>query len=131
MPFTINYNPDLHIIEIKHNETLTLDDLKKLFTQGIQLSKEKECFLFLVDYSKSSIKLTTMEIYDIPKILSDITSDLGINAIRLKRAFLISPECYEDARFAENVISNAGQNSKFFHDIDKAKKWLIENENIQ
>lgn len=131
MPFTIKYNPDLHIIEIEHKGTLTLDDLKEIFIQGIQLAKEKECFLFLVDYSKSSIKLTTMEIYDIPKILSNITSSSGIDASRLKRAFIASPEYSEDASFAENVISNVGQNSKFFHDIDKAKKWLIENDNIQ
>ena len=126
MPFTINYNPEAHIIQIKVKENVTLDEFKEIFSQGVQMAKGKECYRILSDFSEATnINLSTLEIYDIPKIVSGIAASSGIHASRLKRAIVTAPHYTDDARFAENVISNAGQISKFFHDIEDAKKWLL------
>jgi hypothetical protein len=126
MPYTIHYNQEAHIIEVKVKGDVNRDTFKEIFSQALQLVKEKECFLFLNDFREANIQLSTMDLYSLPNILSDISTPLGINADRLRRALVIAPTYARDASFAEDVTVNRGQHAKFFHDIDEALKWLLE-----
>ena len=125
MPHTINYNPEEHIIEVKVQGTVNLDEFKEIFSQATQLAKEIECFHILSDFREAmTIKLSTWEIYDMPKILSGISTPAGISASRFKRAIVIALKDTADTKFAETVTKNQGQNAMIFQDVDEAKKWL-------
>ena len=125
MPHTIHYNPEAHIIEVKVKGVVNRDKFREIFSQGVQIAKEKKCFLFLNDFRKATIKMSTMDLFDLPEVLSSISAPLGIQANRFRRALLVAPEYTRDARFAEDVIINRGQHAKFFHDVEEAKKWLL------
>lgn len=127
MSYTIKYNPEEHIVEVKVQGTVNLDEFKEISSQGIQLAKEKECFHILADYREATIiSLSTLEIYDLPKILSGTSNPIGISATRFKRAIVVAPKDADDAHFAETVAVNQGQNAKIFQDVEAAKKWLSE-----
>jgi len=60
----------------------------------------------------------------------NIFTSFGINVFLYKRANVIAKDL-DDYIFHENVMVNRGQNEKVFTDIDKAKKWLMENSAAQ
>jgi hypothetical protein len=125
MPHTIHYNPEADIIEIKVEGNVDRDKLKEIFSQGVQLAKKKKCFRFLNDFREATIDLSTMDIFNLPEVLSSISDPLGIPAYRFRRALVIAPEYTRDAGFAEDVTVNRGQHAKFFQDAEEAKKWLL------
>jgi hypothetical protein len=125
MPSTIHYNPEAHIIEVKVKGVVNQEKFKEIFSQGVQLAKEKKCFLFLNDFREATIEMSTMDIFNLPEVLSSISTPLGIQADRFRRALVIAPEYTRDASFAEDVTVNRGQHAKFFHDLEEAKKWLL------
>ncbi len=127
MSHTINYNPETQIIEVNVQGAVTLDEFKEIFSQGTQIAKEKDCFLFLNDFREATeINLSTIQVYDLPKILSGIAAPSGIIVGRFKRAIVITPKIAAISRFAENVAINRGQSARFFQDMEEAKKWLLE-----
>jgi hypothetical protein len=127
MPHTILYNPHMRIIEIRVSGVVNRDTFKQIFSQGVQLAKEKDCCLFLNDFREATIEMSTMDLYHLPETLSCISIRQGIHANSFRRALVIAPQFTNDARFAEDVTANCGQHAKFFHDIDEAKTWLLEN----
>jgi len=124
MPHTITYNPDLSIIKIKFEGNITLNETKEIFSESLQIANEQNCFLFLSDYREAIMKLSTFEIYELPKILSNVFVASKIPVHRLKRALVVAKDL-EDYRFFEVVTANQGQNVKLFQDLDEAKKWLL------
>ncbi len=125
MPYTIQYNPEMHIIEIKVKGLVNRDELRNIYFQGVQLAKEKECSRFLNDFRDTNIQMSTMDLYELPVILSEICDSLGMQADRLWRALVIGPEYTRDATFAEDVTVNRGQHARFFHNIEEAREWLL------
>jgi len=125
MPYTIRYDPETRIIETKIHGVVKLSDFKAIFSDALRLAVENGSFLFLSDFREAHINLSTLDIYDLPKLLSDKALPLGVYVGELKRAIVIS-ESFKDARFSEDVTTNQGQWIKFFHDIEKAKHWLTE-----
>jgi hypothetical protein len=76
---------------------------------------------------KAKLKLSTMEIYDLPIYIEEAGLD-----ITCRRAAIVSQD-FDDYRFFENVSRNRGHfveifsnSEKFglFRDIEKAKEWL-------
>jgi hypothetical protein len=125
MTYTMHYNTESHIIEMQVEGLVNQDTLKEIFTQGVQLSKEKDCFRFLNDFRGAAIELSTMGLYSLPEIFSEISSSAGLQADRFKRALVVTPQYARDAVFAEDVTVNRGQHVKFFQDIEEAKTWLL------
>jgi len=125
MPHIIKYNSEIHIVEIKIQGDLVLKEAREIFSELAQFIKEENCFLILTDLRESTMKLSTVDIYDLPKILSDILASSEIDANILKRAFVVAKNS-ENYSFHENVTNNRGQINKMFEDIDEAKKWLLE-----
>ena len=124
MPHAIMYNPEEHVIEIKVQEDLTLNKVKEIISEAIQVAKVQNCFLILNDMREATVKLSTVEIYELPKIIPDIFASSGLNVHQFKRA-LVAAKDLNDYKFFETVTLNHAQNAKFFTDIDKARKWLI------
>jgi len=124
MAHTITYNPDLHIIEIKYQGNATVSELREVFSESMKVAREQDCFLFLSDFSEAKLKLSTLDIYELPDILSGTFASSGIPAYKLKRA-LIAEKDLEDYRFFETVTSNRGQYTKIFQDVARAREWLL------
>ena len=124
MPHTVTYNSETHVVETKASGNLTLDEAKELISDIGQVCVENNCFLCLSDYREATLKLSTLDIYSIPRLLSKILASMGLPANRVKRAVVVAKNI-EDFEFYETVTLNSGQNIKLFQDMDEAKKWLL------
>jgi hypothetical protein len=123
MSHTIIYNAETDVIESKFQGVLTFDEVKKFISEGALISKEKNCRFFLSDYREVRLKLSILEIFEVPQLIKDGFASFGLNVYRLRRA-VVAAEDLKDYRFYENVAFNRGQYAKVFTDIDEAKKWL-------
>lgn len=124
MPHTISYNPQYRMIETKFWGELGMDDARQIIEGILQAAGEHGCFLCLSDYREAILKLSTMQIYEVPRIISDVSNSLGVGAHQFKRALVVKN--LEDFRFFETVTWNQGQTLKLFLDIDEARRWLLE-----
>jgi hypothetical protein len=81
--------------------------------------------LCLSDYRDATFELSTLEIYDIPYVLSYIVTSEGLRPSQFKRAIVVV-KSFHDYHFFETVTLNAGQNIRLFPDTEEAKKWLLQ-----
>ena len=125
MAQTIIYNSKSHTIEVKVRGKLTSHEVKEIVSEIFQTAKVNNCYLILNDSREALLNVSTMELYELPKIISDIAASMGFNIQHFKRAAIVVRN-YDDFRFFETVTLNQGQNMKLFQDIDGAKKWLFE-----
>jgi hypothetical protein len=125
MSHTVTHNEELNLIETKAHGKLIPNEAKEIIAEIIQMSVEKNCFLCLSDYRESTMKLSTLEILDIPKIIADLSAQRGIHPTRFKRAIVVARDA-GDFHFYETVTLNNMQNVRLFQDIDEAKQWLFE-----
>lgn len=125
MSHEIIYNSGEKIIEVKTQGNITADDMTTTLSEAFQALKDNNCTLLLADFRESSMHLSTLEIYALPKIIADIATSLGINVYKIKRAVVTSSDS-DDLRFKENVTVNQGQHLRIFQNIDQARKWLLE-----
>ena len=123
--YTVTYNAELKIIETTVDGDIDLSVLKEIFTAQAQTSKDSNCNLMINDYRNARIKITVIEIYELPKIIAKIAASFGRSASRTIRALVI-PTFKEDYRFYETVTANNSQTEKLFFDIEEAKKWILQ-----
>jgi hypothetical protein len=124
MTHTLIYDPETLIVEVHVEGIADLSEMKAIFSDGVKLAAEQGHYLVLSDFREATIKLSTLEIYELPKILAEISSRLGVNAHKYKRA-IVTAEDSEDQEFAETTTRNRGQIARFFHDIGEARAWLL------
>ena len=125
MSHTIIYNSESHVIEIKVQGKLTVDEIREITSEIAQIAVAKNCFLCLSDLREARLNLSTLELYELPQIISDMLASAGVNVHGFKRALVVAKDL-ENFRFFETVTSNRSQNARLFQDIDEAKKWLSE-----
>ena len=125
MSHTITYNAEERIIEIKVQGDFSLREAKEVFTEAMQVVKAQNCFLVLNDMREAKIKLSTLEIYKLPKSLAAKVDSSGFSVHQLKRALVVKKDL-KDYKFFEDVSSNRSQSVKYFFDVDEARKWLSE-----
>jgi hypothetical protein len=123
MTHTITYKSDTSTLEIKYQGDVNMNDVRKIYINAAQMVKEHNCHLIFSDYREATIKLSTLEIYDLPIVLSGILSQFEISVYKLKRAFVVAKDL-QDYHFYETVTLNQGQNARIFQDIVEAKEWL-------
>ena len=124
MSHIILYTSELHVVESKVQGELTLDEVKEIITEIAIITKEKACMLILSDYREVTLRLSMLQLYDLPKITENIFASSGLNIFGCKRA-LVAAEGLKDYSFYENVMVNRGQKVRVFTNIDKAKEWLF------
>jgi len=115
------------MIESIFQGVLTFGEVKEFICEEALLSKENNCRFFLTDYLEVRLELSTLQIYEVPKLLQDTFALLGLDVRLLRRAVVVA-EDLRDYKFYEDVAVNQGQKPKVFTDIDEAKKWLAENQ---
>lgn len=123
MPHTVIYNPEEHIIEWKVQGSFALAEVKEIAYEIAIIAKEKGCFCGLGDFLEAKANLTTLEIYELPKILLEIYASAGVDRRKFKEATVMVNDL-KDFTFFETVTANQMQNQKVFQNIDEAKKWL-------
>ena len=124
MSHIISYTSELHVVESKVQGELTLDEVKEIIAEIAIIAEEKACNLILSDFREATLRLSMIQIYELPKITANIFASLGLNILGCKRA-LVAAEGLNDYSFYENVMVNRGQKVRVFTNIDKAKKWLF------
>jgi hypothetical protein len=124
MSHTIIYNSESQTVEIKARGNIPLHEAKEIVSETIRIAKLNDCFLILNDFREAKLNLSTMEIYNLPKIISDLAASEGLNASLFKRAAVIVKD-ENDFRFFETVTFNQFQTMKIFQDINEAKNWLL------
>jgi hypothetical protein len=124
MPHAVVYNGETHAIESRIQGDLTMKDIRELLDEYVRLAKENDCVLILNDYREATVKLSTVEIYGIPRLYADAFASAGIDPYRLRRALVISKDT-RDYHFYEIVASNKAQNVRVFTNMDEAREWLF------
>lgn len=124
MSHTTIYNAEADTIETTVWGNLSFDEAKILISDILQLAQENGCFRVLTDYRETKLGFSIIDLYSIPRIISEAATALGIHANKFKRA-LVVPNSSKDFAFFETVSLNNGQTVKLFYDIEKAKHWLM------
>ena len=91
----------------------------------VQMAKDRGCFRILNDMREAKLKLSMLELYNLPKVLSEIAATAGLQVYQFKRA-LITRDDAKLLPFFENVSRNRLQNVRLFHDVESARQWLLE-----
>ena len=120
----ISYHSTGGYIEVKIQGSLTLNAVRDITLEVMRLAKEQDCFLVLGDYREMTVaNLSTVDIYDVPKIITDVATASGLPVHKFKRALVVAQDL-DDFSFFETVTLNRGQNVKIFQDMAEARKWL-------
>jgi hypothetical protein len=124
VPNSVRYDAELGLIAIEIQARIDQGVVKELAHEAARIARQHNCFLVLSDARGAMPGLSTMEIYDLPKVILEILSATGIPAHKFKRALVVSGDL-DDFRFFEIVSRNRGQNVTVFHDMDDARSWLF------
>ena len=124
MSHEITFDREKQLIKMRFHGDLTLKAIKEVVAELAQVVKETNCSSLLNDFRDANVKLSTADVYDLPKIMQDIYAASGISIFSLKRAAVLVRDL-RDARFFETVSANRGHSVKVFSDIEEASKWLL------
>ena len=125
MPYTIEYDPQ-GIVCLKVHGPLTMAIVKDATREALQLAKEKDCHRVLNDLREAKLKLSMVDVYNLPKLHLESGSTLGMEVLKFKLAVVVSSD-EKLAYFFETVTRNRMQKVKVFYDDDEsARKWLLE-----
>jgi len=125
MPYTIYYNEEMHLIEMKHAGKLVFGESITLTNDMLKVAREKNCYHILSDYRETILTLSTLEIYKMPRVIHEAAAAVGLDARRFKRA-LIAGKNSQALRFFEIMTHDIGQAAKVFFHIDEARAWLLQ-----
>jgi hypothetical protein len=96
----------------------------KLTSETGHVARQYDCSLVLCDAREATMGMSTVEIYELPKIFVAILLETGVQIYKFKRALVMSADV-DDFTFFETVSRNRGQNVMLFRSMDAAREWLI------
>lgn len=118
MTYTIQYDPENNCIMASMKGDVSLKKFKEFVNILKQKIEKYNCNKIFNDVRKINSKLSTFEIYYLPKEIKKA----GINEF-CKRALVVANDL-KDIEFFETVCVNNGQCVKIFRDPDDAIEWL-------
>ena len=123
MPWTVEYDSELRIIECRYVGQVTDDDFKEATAKAIALAKANNTKRFLVDDSEWEGGASVLGLFELPEIHKELEAD------RTSRAALVLPPPsstaeVRDAQFYETVCRNRGWNVRVFSELEEAIDWL-------
>lgn len=121
MPWEICYVTEQKLILAKNKGHFTIQDFRDEVYAIAQLSEEKQAFSILLDDTKMSSDVSTIDIFSFPSLYEEA----GLSK-RVKIAVVIpeSSRGLADFNFFETVSVNRGYNTKIFFNMADAKAWL-------
>lgn len=122
---TIQYRPDLDIVEAIASGVINTDSISKSGRKVDDIVQEYQCYRVLVDIRNCIVTRSKMEAFlDMERFM-----DLTGFSYEIKCAVVYNPGTYPDERanFIETVIRNR-PNPRFrmFNNLDKSLNWLNE-----
>ncbi len=124
MPLAIEYD-EIGYIFVVYTGNFDIPGAIDLITQVAAHVKKYHCYRVLGDFRNADLDMTTVRIYDLPKLLMEQTHKQGISIFKLKRAMLTPLQQAENFRFFETVSANQMQTVQIFQDADEARTWLM------
>lgn len=121
MVWVIKYLPENQVVTIKTQGFIRYKELQGQFSEAVRIAQEANTNKFLFDDTELHIDVSTVDIYDIPKLL------ISAGVPRSSRiAVLISPQetGIQNYMFLETVCLNQGFNVKVFTSSEEAVLWL-------
>lgn len=131
MAYQVTYNAEEDCVHASIEGHVDLAMAQRYAREIIKQLRDHHCLRVLNDMRKASMKLSTIDIYDLPAWIEERLEEAGVSRF-CKRALLVSRD-FNDYLFFETVSRNHGQllevfaDSKvtgIFHDIAKADEWL-------
>ncbi len=131
MAYKVTYNPDKDCVHARIEGDVDLALAQRYAKEIIQQLRAHHCLRVLNDMRQASIKLSTVDIYELPAWIEEACEEAGVNRF-CKRALLVSRD-FNDYEFFETVSRNHGhllevfadpEKTGIFRDIAKACEWL-------
>jgi hypothetical protein len=131
MAYQVTYNPQEDCVHATIEGEVDLALAQRYAREITRQLRVHNCLRLLNDMRRAMIKLSTMEIYDLPAWIEERLEEAGVSR-SCKRALLVSRD-FNDYLFFETVTRNHGQllevftDSKttgIFRDMSKADEWL-------
>jgi hypothetical protein len=122
MPYTLEYNRALNIIELVYTGRYTPQESRESTSKAIALGKEHGDADALVDATEAKLEVSIFDLFDLPDrqyVAQDMKRKIRIAVIPPRR-----PEDQEAARFYETACFNRGWQVRLFPDRDDAIEWL-------
>ncbi|OHB62938.1 MAG: hypothetical protein A2Y76_11685 [Planctomycetes bacterium RBG_13_60_9] len=125
------YNADEDCVHASIKGVVDLAMAQQYAKDIIKQLRAHNCLRLLNDMRKASIKLSMVDIYDLPAWIEDRMEEAGVNR-SCKRALLVSRD-FRDYKFFETVSRNHGhlmevfadsRQTGIFRDVAKANEWL-------
>lgn len=122
MKWQIEYRQDVEIISTVVSGAVTLEGVKKVSTELLELAKQKAVSQFLTSFRDISNNISIFEIYNLPKTLRD----LGINTSdKIAIVYPMNSPFKSLFSFFDTRCFNSSLNVKVFPDYEIAYNWLI------
>jgi hypothetical protein len=120
MKWKITYDVPNGLVKVMVEGTIIAQRTAEMAIDGIRFAREKKCNKFLIDYTRTDVGDSTLDIYQ----FMDGLAKLGIT--HKDSIAIVHPEKdATDHHFAETVAANRGwENISYFTDLGKAVGWL-------
>jgi hypothetical protein len=125
MTIEVAFNEQEQIIEVMVEESFNWSVVERVAPQVSRLALEKHTFHVLLDFRRSGITLSTVQIYMTPEKAAEEFKKYGVDILQLRRAVLIQHND-RDFHFLETVTINKLQPFRVFFDEAAARAWLKE-----
>lgn len=123
MAWTIEYQPDSRIVEVRFSGAVSGPELKEAAVARIEFGKQKSAHRFLVDAAEMrASKSTILDVLEIPaKVYADSRMDRASNIAVIQPK---DPESQWIAEFYENASVVRGWSVDVFSNRISATAWL-------
>lgn len=121
MPWEVRYLAEQELILVKNIGHLTFQDFSDEVYAIAQFSNEHQTFNILVDDTKMSSDVSTVDIFSFPKLYEEagLSKHCNIGIVISNRDSGLA-----DFNFFENVSVNRGYNTKIFCNMADAMTWF-------
>ncbi len=122
MKFNVHYAEETNQVTGCVSGNIDRETLVEYSQKVKKAVSQHDCRRFLNDLRGAELKLSTMDLYEIPDKSQSIFSSTGTQGV-WRRAILASRNL-ADYRFFESIARGRGHNVKVFTDSNEAMKWL-------
>jgi hypothetical protein len=124
MSNSIVYDPSSGLICVTLVGAVDKQMMNDLTMQTLRLVQQHSCFRVLADLRQASSAVSTLDLFQRARETAQHVSATNIPS-SYKRALVVGDNV-EDPRFFETVSQNREQQVRIFHDMEEAKRWLME-----
>jgi hypothetical protein len=124
MSYELSYDSDMDCVILRIQGKMTIELIREIAPKVASMFEKTNCRRLLNDMSATTIDISIEQLYNSPKIMDK--SGIMRNTCRA----LVVPSSFEESEFLENTTINRGHNLKIFKDIEAAKKWLFDEQQV-